>query len=242
MTGQPLAYVIGRMWDGGNISHYAPEHPRVLIDGSPARAPWIDLGDLRARGAAVVWTDGDPGRLPAAYRAIAEDAELQPPFTLPFRLGTQTLTVGWALLRPRPVVAGALRRLFGGANRSGSHRRPMPPRGRARSVATSGSFSQASRPSGGREHFALPRQRLRVKRNRLAGVQKRLVHRVAGRETAGQIRKPQADGLIRSRVLNDGDVMRHRLISSPLTWGRRICRTPATQVVFGTAAEPPSPW
>jgi hypothetical protein len=106
MTGQPLAYVIGRMWDGGNISHYAPEHPRTLIDGSPARAPWIDLGDLRARGTAVVWTDSDPGRLPAAYRAIAEDAELQPPFTLPFRLGTQTLTVGWALLRPRPVVAG----------------------------------------------------------------------------------------------------------------------------------------
>ena len=60
MTGQPLAYVIGPMWEGGNIAHYAPEHPRVLIDGSPARAPWIDLGDLRARGAVVVWPAGDP--------------------------------------------------------------------------------------------------------------------------------------------------------------------------------------
>ncbi|MEX2036031.1 MAG: glycosyltransferase family 39 protein, partial [Xanthobacteraceae bacterium] len=56
MTGKPLAYVIGQMWDGGNVSHYAPERPRVLIDGRLRRAPWIDLGDLRARGAVVVWT------------------------------------------------------------------------------------------------------------------------------------------------------------------------------------------
>jgi hypothetical protein len=108
MTGQPLAYVIGGMWDGGNVGHYAPERPRALIDGRVGRAPWIDLGDLRSRGAAVVWTDGgNPRVLPPAYRAIAEDAEIQPPFTLPFRLGTQSLTVGWAVLRPRPVVAGA---------------------------------------------------------------------------------------------------------------------------------------
>jgi len=108
MTGQPLAYVIGGMWDGGNVSHYAPERPRVLIDGRASRAPWVDLGDLRSRGAVVVWADGgNPRVLPIAYRAIAEDAEIQPPFTLPFRLGSQSLTVGWAVLRPRPVVAEA---------------------------------------------------------------------------------------------------------------------------------------
>ena len=106
MTGKPLAYVIGSMWDGGNIGHYAPEHPRVLIDGRPSRAPWIDLGDLRARGAVVVWTGGSPSALPLAYRAIADDAEIQPPFTLPMRLGAGTVSVSWAVLRPRPVVAG----------------------------------------------------------------------------------------------------------------------------------------
>ena len=106
MTGQPLAYVIGGMWEGGNIAHYAPEHPRVLIDGSPARSPWIDLGDLRARGAIVIWPAGDPNVLPPSYRAIAEDAEIQPGFTLPMHRSGLTAAFGWAVLRPRPVVAG----------------------------------------------------------------------------------------------------------------------------------------
>ena len=93
------------MWDGGNVSHYSAERPRVLIDGNPRRAPWIDLADLRSKGAVVVWTFGDPHKLPTAFRAVAEDAEIQPPFTLPFHRGGHTLTVGWAVLRPRPVVA-----------------------------------------------------------------------------------------------------------------------------------------
>jgi hypothetical protein len=74
----------------------------VLIDGRPGRAPWIDLGDLRAKGAVVVWT-GDSRALP--YRLFADEAEIQPPFTLPMRLGKGTVTVNWAVLRPRPVVA-----------------------------------------------------------------------------------------------------------------------------------------
>jgi 4-amino-4-deoxy-L-arabinose transferase-like glycosyltransferase len=106
MTGRPLAYVIGSMWDGGNVGHYAPERPRVLIDGKPSRAPWIDLGDLRSRGAVVLWTDGsDPKVLPPAFRSIAADAEIQPPFWLPFQVGGPVVEVGWAVLRPRPVIA-----------------------------------------------------------------------------------------------------------------------------------------
>jgi len=107
LTGQPLAYIVGSMWDGGNVAHYSPQRPqpRVLIDGRPARAPWIDLGDLRSKGAMVVWTDGDPAVLPVNFRAVAADAEIQQPFTLPYRRGTGAVTVGWALLRPRPAVA-----------------------------------------------------------------------------------------------------------------------------------------
>lgn len=106
LTGKPLAYVVGPMWEGGNISHYAPEHPAVLIDARPSRAPWIDLGDLYARGAVVIWRRGESVGMPRSYRAIADDAEEQPEFTLPMRWGRGEILVNWALLRPRPVVAG----------------------------------------------------------------------------------------------------------------------------------------
>ena len=99
-TGQPLSFVIATMWVGGNIAHYAPDHPRVLIDGKPARAPWIDLGALKARGALVVWTEGDPMTLPAAFREIAEGARVQAPFTLPSSNGEGAVEVGWAILPP----------------------------------------------------------------------------------------------------------------------------------------------
>jgi 4-amino-4-deoxy-L-arabinose transferase-like glycosyltransferase len=99
-TGRPLTYVIGDMWTGGNIGHYAPERPRVLIDGEPKRAPWIDLADVKRRGAVVIWTYSDETTLPPQYRDIAAGAEVQPPFTLPFRRGGQVLHVGWAILKP----------------------------------------------------------------------------------------------------------------------------------------------
>jgi 4-amino-4-deoxy-L-arabinose transferase-like glycosyltransferase len=104
-TGRSLAYVIGSMWDAGNVGHYATEQPRVLIDGNPRRAPWIDLGDLRTKGAVVVWTDGDPTVMPVGLRGIAGDAQVQPPFELSFRRGDGIVTVGWAILRPQPAFA-----------------------------------------------------------------------------------------------------------------------------------------
>ena len=105
-TGQPIAYVIGTMWDGGNVAHYARSQPRVLVDGNPARAPWIDLADLRARGALVAWTAGDPNVIPIALRTIAVDAKVQPPFTLKDRRGDLTVEVGWAILQKQPSYAG----------------------------------------------------------------------------------------------------------------------------------------
>lgn len=104
-TGKAPSYVIGSMWNGGNVSHYAPEHPHVLIDGKPERTPWIDLNDLRARGAIVVWTTGDLQALPVEFRTIAADAAVQQPFQLPFRRGEQVLHVGWAILLPKRSYA-----------------------------------------------------------------------------------------------------------------------------------------
>lgn len=105
VTGHAPVYVIGSMWDGGNISHYAPSHPRVLIDGEPERAPWIDLNDMRARGAIVVWTDGDRHAIPIKLRNIAGEAAVQPPFTLNYRRGPGQVEVGWAILLAKPSYA-----------------------------------------------------------------------------------------------------------------------------------------
>jgi hypothetical protein len=101
-TGEPLAYVIGSMWLGGNISRYSAERPRTLIDGRPERAPWIDLADLRRRGAVVIWSDGDRTKVPPNYSGLAPNAEVQPPLTLPMRWGNGEMTFGWAIVRPKP--------------------------------------------------------------------------------------------------------------------------------------------
>jgi 4-amino-4-deoxy-L-arabinose transferase-like glycosyltransferase len=99
-TGRAPAYVISEMWLGGNISHYSPERPRVLIDGNPSRAPWIDLADLRKRGAIVAWIE-EPSKIPGAYAPVAGNAVIQPPITFPFRRGDDSVTVGWAILKPQ---------------------------------------------------------------------------------------------------------------------------------------------
>ena len=105
VTGKPPVYVIGTMWDGGNIEHYAPSHPRVLVDGKPARAPWIDLNDLRARGAVVVWTFGDSHIIPPQFRTLAADAAVQPPFEVNDLRGGNKTNVGWAILLSQPSYA-----------------------------------------------------------------------------------------------------------------------------------------
>jgi hypothetical protein len=99
-TGAPLAYVVSTMWLGGNIAHYSADHPRPLIDGDPRRAPWINLGDLAASGGVVVWTAGDLHTLPAAYAAVARNAAVQPPLTLPMRRGNGEVTIGWGIIPP----------------------------------------------------------------------------------------------------------------------------------------------
>jgi len=86
------------MWDGGNLAHYSPDQPQVLIDGEPARAPWIDLNDLAINGGVVVWTE-EPYTLPEPYAAVAPNAVLQPPITLPMRRGNGEVTIGWAIIR-----------------------------------------------------------------------------------------------------------------------------------------------
>lgn len=100
-TGKPLRYVIGSMWDGGNLAHYSPDQPHVLIDGEPQRAPWVNMADLRKDGAVVVWTQSDPKVVPAQLAAVAPGAEVGAPFDLPMRRGSGAVHVGWAIVKPQ---------------------------------------------------------------------------------------------------------------------------------------------
>jgi hypothetical protein len=109
VTGRLPQYVIATMWDGGNVSHYTPSRPRVLINGDPSRAPWLDLADLRRQGAVIVWTWGPPDELPELYRKIAPDAAIQPPFYLRYHRGEMVAHVGWAILAAAPSPASMLK-------------------------------------------------------------------------------------------------------------------------------------
>jgi hypothetical protein len=108
IAGKPPAYVIGSIWIGGNVSYFASGRPDLLIDGIPARAPWIDLSDLKRKGAVVVWTGphSDDGlghatnELPPLVRRIAGNAQVQQPFTLDYGRGGGTANIGWAILWP----------------------------------------------------------------------------------------------------------------------------------------------
>ena len=100
--GKPLRYVVGSMWLAGNLAHYSPDQPHVLIDGEPRRSPWVDLADMRAKGALLVWDTGDLQKLPAPFAALAPGAKVGTPFTLPARRFGKTLEhVGWAILMPQ---------------------------------------------------------------------------------------------------------------------------------------------
>jgi 4-amino-4-deoxy-L-arabinose transferase-like glycosyltransferase len=100
--GDKLRYAVGSMWLAGNLAHYSPDQPHVVIDGLLARSPWINLDDLHAKGAVLVWDVGDLHRLPAAFAAIAPGALVGEPFTLPARRFGSTLEhVGWAILMPQ---------------------------------------------------------------------------------------------------------------------------------------------
>jgi 4-amino-4-deoxy-L-arabinose transferase-like glycosyltransferase len=97
-----LRYVVGSMWLAGNLAHYSPDQPHVLIDGLPRRSPWIDLADMRRNGALLVWDVGDLQKLPAPFAALAPDAKVGAPFTLPARRFGNTLEhIGWAILPPQ---------------------------------------------------------------------------------------------------------------------------------------------
>lgn len=104
-TGQPLVYAAGSMYVAGNLSVYAPDRPRLFIDGDFRKSPWVDPGALRRSGAVIVWYTAVEGTaLPAHLRAVFPDAEQIPALELPWQTLARVppLSIGLAIVRPRP--------------------------------------------------------------------------------------------------------------------------------------------
>ena len=51
----PLPYVAGSRWISGNIAYYSDAHPSVFMEWNQRKSTWINLDDLKKKGAVFVW-------------------------------------------------------------------------------------------------------------------------------------------------------------------------------------------
>jgi hypothetical protein len=100
--GRPLGIAIGDSWLAGLVSAYGRDHPSVMIDGDPAKSPWITRARLDQSGAVLVWPLGPDEAEPAAFAAAFPAARPQPPLSLSYLTGVELppIRVGWAILPP----------------------------------------------------------------------------------------------------------------------------------------------
>lgn len=79
---EPLYYIAGSRWLSSNISFYSKYHPAVFIEWKSNYSPWIDLTNLKKRGAIFVWYLSNNEKLPNEIREAFPT--LTPPQTLVF--------------------------------------------------------------------------------------------------------------------------------------------------------------
>ena len=94
--GAPVTYVSGSEFVANNVAVYSLDRPHVVVHGELRLSPWVDVGDLRRRGAVLVWEEGQQGGNLDQLRATFGDLEVQPVLIL----APQT----WFAVRPRRVA------------------------------------------------------------------------------------------------------------------------------------------
>lgn len=72
----PVSYVAGQRWLAGNVSFYSTEQPAVFMEWDLVRSSWINLAELKKKGAIFVWdTTHDeplPAQIAAAYPKLSK--------------------------------------------------------------------------------------------------------------------------------------------------------------------------
>jgi hypothetical protein len=101
--GTPLSYVGGSEFVVNNVAVYSPDRPRVVVHGEPRLSPWIDMADLRRRGAVLVWQEGLAGADPERLKATFGPIEIVPALTLarPTWRSARLVEVRYAFVPPR---------------------------------------------------------------------------------------------------------------------------------------------
>jgi hypothetical protein len=103
-TGKPLAFVTGDPDLAPLVALGSPSRPHVYFDWAPERSPWVTPGDLRERGAVLVWPATDTaGTPPAALKALFPELvpEVPQSFSRPVQGFLPLIRIGWAVLRPQ---------------------------------------------------------------------------------------------------------------------------------------------
>lgn len=102
-TGQPLEYVIGSIWLGGNLAYYSPDHPSVLFDGDPQRSPWFEVENAAHSGALIVWNLSMDGEADTYQRLLKDYPSAVRGEVLEFSWPAQDqppVRIGWAIVPP----------------------------------------------------------------------------------------------------------------------------------------------
>jgi hypothetical protein len=101
-TSDRLAYVVGDFWLAGNVIFFSPDSPRLFHNASLRYSPWIEVSDVRRRGAVLVWPAARGVEMPAPLREVFPTAEARAPLVIRAATlrGEREWRIGWALLRP----------------------------------------------------------------------------------------------------------------------------------------------
>jgi Dolichyl-phosphate-mannose-protein mannosyltransferase len=104
-TGKRLEIVVADPVTASEIALASRDRPHVFPNGDPALAPWIKEGDLRAKGAVVIWpiyrgNTAPPASLAANLPLFVPEAPLTLSWARPGRL--DPIRLGWAIIPPAP--------------------------------------------------------------------------------------------------------------------------------------------
>jgi hypothetical protein len=102
--GTPFVYAGGTEFAVNNLAVYSSDRPHVLPHGEPRLAPWVEMSDLRRRGAVLVWEEGHFDARLEEWRKAFSDFEVQPTLVLARQTWhpVKPARIVYAFVPPRP--------------------------------------------------------------------------------------------------------------------------------------------